>query len=495
MKKTLKRIAMAVAAAAVLTAVPFMSGCESSHPEAVITISYDGTEYELNYKLYRNMYPQTVRHFIELAESGFYNNTIIHNYSGSSYMYGGGYSYSDTYETDYDEGELGMLDYFEINSKEAEYYNLAINTDTLTPSVYRDYIDGNYIGVYDRVKKQIELFENDSSHGSKILKSTTGSLDDPEIINAIGEDLYHKLCDDIELLDMAGDEFDMAKVNSGELTPMFFGSAMTNFFLELSPMPQPRILQNGDLLSPDNELFSAFVFKIQANMNPAHRDRIAFMRICSGVFKKGMTVYHMQGGKPVKLAQPQQFLAQERTIVEEAYPGDIIGIFDPGIFGIGDSLSDEKLKIQFEDFPVFPPEIFARVQPKDSLKRKQFEKGIVQLAQEGAIQVFRQKDLGIESFIVGVVGSLQLEVLEYRLLNEYSAQLLMNQLGYSVARWVYAENEKDIENLKGLDNGMLVYDKKDRPVILVNNEWALNWILDRNPNLQFLTVPSDVAKI
>ena len=225
------------------------------------------------------------------------------------------------------------------------------------------------------------------------------------------------------------------------------------------------------------------------------RDRIAFMRICSGVFKKGMTVYHMQGGKPVKLAQPQQFLAQERTIVEEAYPGDIIGIFDPGIFGIGDSLSDEKLKIQFEDFPVFPPEIFARVQPKDSLKRKQFEKGIVQLAQEGAIQVFRQKDLGIESFIVGVVGSLQLEVLEYRLLNEYSAQLLMNQLGYSVARWVYAENEKDIENLKGLDNGMLVYDKKDRPVILVNNEWALNWILDRNPNLQFLTVPSDVAKI
>ena len=147
-------------------------------------------------------------------------------------------------------------------------------------------IDGNYIGVYDRVKKQIELFENDSSHGSKILKSTTGSLDDPEIINAIGEDLYHKLCDDIELLDMAGDEFDMAKVNSGELTPMFFGSAMTNFgvrsflekFLELSPMPQPRILQNGDLLSPDNELFSAFVFKIQANMNPAHRDRIAFIK-------------------------------------------------------------------------------------------------------------------------------------------------------------------------------------------------------------------------
>lgn len=169
MKKTLKRIAMAVAAAAVLTAVPFMSGCESSHPEAVITISYDGTEYELNYKLYRNMYPQTVRHFIELAESGFYNNTIIHNYSGSSYMYGGGYSYSDTYETDYDEGELGMLDYFEINSKEAEYYNLAINTDTLTPSVYRDNIDGRYIDALPTVIGEVgetHVIQNGALTGS-----------------------------------------------------------------------------------------------------------------------------------------------------------------------------------------------------------------------------------------------------------------------------------------------------------------------------------------
>ena len=238
-----------------------------------------------------------------------------------------------------------------------------------------------------------------------------------------------------------------------------------------------------------------FVFKIQANMNPAHRDRISFMRICSGVFDKGMSVYHKQSGKMVKLAQPQQFLAQERTIVEKAYPGDIIGVFDPGIFGIGDSLSDSSLKLQFEDFPVFPPEIFARVQPKDSLKRKQFEKGIIQLSQEGAIQVFRQEGVGLESYIVGVVGVLQLEVLEYRLLNEYSSKLLMNQLPYSVARWVYAEDKKLIENIKGLDNGMLVYDKKDRPVILVNNEWSLNWILERNPGIQFLTVPADVEKI
>ena len=207
-------------------------------------------------------------------------------------------------------------------------------------------------------------------------------MDDPKIKEMLGDELYENLCNDIELLDMAGDEFDMEKVNTGELTPMFFGSAMTNFgvqsflekFLEMSPMPQPRMLQDGTILSPENEKFSAFVFKIQANMNPAHRDRISFMRICSGVFDKGMSVYHKQSGKMVKLAQPQQFLAQERTIVEKAYPGDIIGVFDPGIFGIGDSLSDSSLKLQFEDFPVFPPEIFARVQPKDSLKRKQFER-------------------------------------------------------------------------------------------------------------------------
>ncbi|MCD8199273.1 MAG: peptide chain release factor 3 [Phascolarctobacterium sp.] len=364
-------------------------------------------------------------------------------------------------------------------------------------------IDGHYKGVYNRFKNTVELFEDDTSHGAKQLKSTTGTLNDPKIREMLDEETYKNLCNDIELLDLAGDDFDMEKVRNGQLTPMFFGSAMTNFgvksflekFLELSPAPQPRALQDGDVIEPDNENFSAFVFKIQANMNPAHRDRIAFMRICSGTFEKGMSVYHKQSDKIVKLTQPQQFLAQERTIVEEAYPGDIIGIFDPGIFGIGDSLSDNNLKLQFEDMPVFPPEIFARVQPKNSLKRKQFEKGIKQLSQEGAIQIFEQKGTGLESYVVGVVGVLQLEVLEYRLLNEYGAELLMNQLPFSVARWIYSGNQKAIDNIKGLDSGMLVYDKEGSPVILVNNEWSLNWLLERNPEIQFLNVPADLKKI
>lgn len=364
-------------------------------------------------------------------------------------------------------------------------------------------IDGRYKGVYNRVTHEVSLFKTDASHGSRQREEFTTDIHDPVIRETVGDEIFEALLNDIELLDMAGEAFSMEEVNKGELTPMFFGSAMTNFgvqeflekFLEMSPQPQPRTLLNGDLIEPDNDLFSAFVFKIQANMNPSHRDRIAFMRICSGVFDKGMSVYHTQSGKMVKLAQPQQFLAQERTIVEKAYPGDIIGLFDPGIFGIGDSLSDEKLKLTFEDFPVFPPEIFARVQPRDSLKRKQFEKGILQLSQEGAIQIFNQKHVGLESFVVGVVGQLQLEVLEYRLQNEYNAQLIMTALPFTVARWVYAEDPRAIEGLRGLDNGMLVYDKNDRPVILVNNEWALNWILQRNQGLEFLTVPPDKARV
>lgn len=364
-------------------------------------------------------------------------------------------------------------------------------------------IDGQYIGVYDRLKKQIELFENDKSHGSKVLKSTTGSIDDENFIKAIGEDNYQNLCNDIELLDLAGDEFDLEKVKEGKLTPMFFGSAMTNFgvrsflekFLELSPKPQSRPLNDGSHIEPENELFSAFIFKIQANMNPAHRDRISFMRICSGAFKKGMSVFHTQENKLIKLSQPQQFLAQERTIIDSAYPGDIIGVFDPGIFSIGDTVCAENLKIQFEDMPVFPPEIFARVQPKNSLKRKQFTKGILQLAQEGAIQVFEQRDIGLESYIVGVVGTLQLEVLEYRLLNEYSAELLINRLPYTVARWLNCADKEAIKNIKGLDNGMLVYDKKERPLILINSEWNLGWIQERNPEIEFLTVPGDAKHV
>ena len=268
---------------------------------------------------------------------------------------------------------------------------------------------------------------------------------------------------------------------------------MTNFgvkpflekFLELAPAPAPRQALE-EVVDPHSEDFSALVFKIQANMDKNHHDRIVFMRICSGKFEKGMTVLHQQSGKQIRLSQPQQFMATERTIIEDAYPGDIIGVFDAGTMGVGDTLCVPKHKVTFGDFPVFPPEFFARISPKDTMKRKQFIKGMTQLAQEGAVQIFEQAH-AMDSYIVGAVGMLQFEVLEYRLKNEYNVDLLNNTLPYSVARWI--DEDVDPKTLKGLDNAMVVKDNRGRSVILIANEWQMNWVVERNPDVTFLTAP------
>ncbi|MDY3982954.1 MAG: peptide chain release factor 3 [Veillonellaceae bacterium] len=354
-------------------------------------------------------------------------------------------------------------------------------------------INGNYKGVFDRESNTVELFAKDESHGTQKLASVKGSVDDPAFRDLLGKEEHQALIDDIELLDVAGDSFDIDRVRAGELTPMFFGSAMTNFgvkpflekFLELAPSPAPRKALEKTV-QPTSEDFSAFVFKIQANMNPNHHDRIVFMRICSGKFEKGMSVVHQQSGKTLRLSQPQQFMATERTIIDEAYPGDIIGVFDAGAMGVGDTLCDAKHRVTFGDFPVFPPEFFARVSPKDTMKRKQFLKGMTQLAQEGAVQIFEQPS-AMDSFVVGAVGMLQFEVLEYRLKNEYGVILENNQLPYSVARWV--DGNVDIASLKGLDNAMTVIDNRGRTVILISNEWQMGWIQERNPDVTFLETP------
>lgn len=361
-------------------------------------------------------------------------------------------------------------------------------------------IDGRYRGVFHRQTEKIELFSEDTTHGQEERASEIYDLNDPKVKEIVGEDVYQNLLDDIELLDVAGEEWSMEKVNHGELTPMFFGSAMTNFgvkgfleqYLKLAPVPQPRMSSKG-LISPDNPNFSGFIFKIQANMNPAHHDRLSFIRICSGKFERGMSVYHMQGGKQVKLAQPQQFLAQDRQIIDTAYPGDIVGLFDPGIFGIGDTLCMSNEKFLYAEFPVFPPERFARVSAKDTMKRKQFSKGIMQLTQEGAVQLFTQAGAGTDSYIVGTVGQLQFDVLEYRLKSEYNTDIVMNPQPYEVARWLEFEDGTPVtpESLRGADRGMFVYDIKNRPVLLVNNEWALGWIQDNNPKLKMYQVPPE----
>ena len=360
--------------------------------------------------------------------------------------------------------------------------------------------DGQYLGVYDRQEKKINLFTEDTSHGQTARVADTYTLDDPALIARIGQETHAALKDDLELLDEAGESFELEKIAAGELTPMYFGSAMTNFgvqdflegYIKLAPTPAPRNSSVG-LIEPNDDKFSAFVFKIQANMNPAHRDRLAFIRICSGKFERNMNVWHERSAKVIKLAQPQQFLAQDRQIIDTAYPGDIVGLFDPGIFGIGDTICEPSKKFKFADFPVFPPEKFARVQAKDTMKRKQFVKGIEQLTQEGAIQLFRQAGAGLDSYIVGTVGTLQFEVLEYRLKNEYNVGIEMVMQPFEVARWLAFEDGRNVtpESLKGTDRGMFVYDREENPVLLVSNEWALGWIMDNNPDIILGHVPFD----
>lgn len=350
-------------------------------------------------------------------------------------------------------------------------------------------IDGDFKGVYNRQLRQIELFTSDNTHGQAIVQSTKGGVDDPVFKDLLGEPYYSRLVEEIELLDMAGDDFDLGKVLKGELTPIFFGSAMTNFgvepfleeFLKMSPPPGEQIFDDK-LISPDSDNFSGFIFKIQANMNPNHRDRIAFLRICSGVFERGMQVTLSSTGKPVRLSQPQQFMAQEREIVETAYPGDIVGLFDPGIFRIGDALSTTG-DLTFKGIPSFPAEHFARVAAKDTMKRKQFLKGITQLSEEGAIQIFKQPDIGVEEFIIGAVGVLQFEVLEYRLKNEYNVDLKLNRLNYRHARWIRQING-DPRDLNVTSTTMLVQDRHENFVFLFENEWSIQWALDKNKGLE-----------
>ncbi len=223
-------------------------------------------------------------------------------------------------------------------------------------------------------------------------------------------------------------------------------------------------------------------------MNPAHRDRIAFIRICSGKFNKGMEVTHARRGKQVKLSQPQQFLAQDRTIIEEAYAGDIIGVFDPGIFNIGDTLYEGKQAFSFEGIPVFPPEHFASVNVVDVSKRKQFIKGISQISQEGAIQVFKPIDQGNGNPIIGVVGLLQLEVLEYRLKNEYGVDIRIDNLSYYTSRWIVGQkvNKNDLGYTQST---MLVVDQHQRQVVLFKDRWSLEKVIENNKDMQFVSMP------
>ncbi len=344
-----------------------------------------------------------------------------------------------------------------------------------------------FCGVYDRAMKTIERFHSGDNHDQVDIEQVEDYYDQ-RIKDIAGEHLHQKLCEDLELLDVAGDPFDEDKISRGELTPVFFGSAINNFgvqtflenFIKMAPTPTPRKSDQGEV-DPYDEAFTGFVFKIQANMNPAHRDRVAFLRICSGKFERGMTVKHVRAGKMIKLAQPQQFMAQDRDVVETAYPGDIIGLFDPGIFKIGDTLSLKK-ELRFEELPTFSPELFAKVSVKNAMKHKQYQKGIEQLTDEGTVQVFHAIQ-GPEETFLGVVGELQFEVFEYRMKMEYGVDVIMHRQPYQFARWIV---DGQAEPSAFRINSILVKDKKGHLVALFENEYAMRTAMEKLPDVKFL---------
>jgi peptide chain release factor 3 len=348
----------------------------------------------------------------------------------------------------------------------------------------------DFQGVYDRWSRQLLRFDRGQT-GARKAAMQVSDLDDPALRASIGETAYKELVDSIDLLHGAGTEFDAELFRAGELTPVFFGSALTNFgvepfldrFLELAPPPLPRATTDGTVVSPEDPQFSGFVFKIQANMDPRHRDRVAFVRVCSGHFVRGMDVIHVRTDKQLTLSRSLQFRAQERTLVEEAFAGDIVGIWDPGLLRIGDTLS-ENPGHEFAGIPRFSPEHFVRVVLTEPFKRKQLKKGLDQLSEEGAVQVFYDRERLEREPILGAIGRLQFDVIQYRLKSEYSVDVRFDPLPYQHARWM--EGEFDPAVLESLGGSLCLVDVESRPLVLFKNDFWLREALAKHPELGFV---------
>ncbi len=352
-------------------------------------------------------------------------------------------------------------------------------------------------GVYHRLENQLLIYEKGAERSRPVpLKGLT--LDAPEVIQELGEELAEQLKVELELLDGAGDAFDLQRYLKGELAPVFFGSALNNFGLEpllqalidMSPTPTPREAKER-LVQPNEPKFSGFIFKIQANMDPQHRDRVAFVRICSGYFQRGMKAYIVRLGKEQRLGRPTQFMAQDRSLVDEAFAGDIVGIHDPGVFKIGDTLTEGE-NLNYTGVPVFAPEHFCRVSLADPMKSKQLNKALDQLSEEGAVQVFRPIH-GTEQ-ILGVVGVLQFDVVQYRIQHEYGVKVNFTRLPYSAARWIQCDDVKAREEFVRAQAHVVCLDQHDHEAILLEDTWRLKFLQERFPKVQYLSTAENVAR-
>lgn len=342
-------------------------------------------------------------------------------------------------------------------------------------------------GLFDVYHQRVELHRPEEFGTEDRFIPLNSEMDIDENHPLHQESVYTQAREDIELLMEAGNEFSREDIAKGKLTPVFFGSALTNFgvqtfletYLEFAPAPSSHKDEDGDNIAPDNEEFSGFVFKIQANMNPAHRDRIAFVRICSGEFDRGMDVTLCRTGKKMRLNNSTQFMADARETVETAVAGDIIGLYDTGNFQIGDTLYTGKKAIQYEKLPQFTPELFMKVSAKNVMKQKSFHKGIQQLVQEGAIQLYTTYTTN--EYILGAVGQLQFEVFQHRMLNEYNTEVIMTPMGHRIARWI---DPKDFDEKMSSSRNILAKDRFEQPLFLFENQYAMNWFQDKYPDIE-----------
>jgi peptide chain release factor 3 len=352
-------------------------------------------------------------------------------------------------------------------------------------------------GIFDRRKNQIHLFER-SQHGRKEARDTILELGDPKIESLIEPDLYHQLKEELELLSEAGSALDLDLVRQGTMTPIFFGSAMTNFgvelfldaFLDYAMKPGAYSSTLG-MIEPTHEDFTGFVFKLQANMDPKHRDRVAFVRVCTGKFEKDMTVQHARTGKSIRLSRPQKLFAQGRESIDAAYPGDVIGLNNPGMFAIGDTIFCGK-RLEYAGIPCFSPELFAYLKNPNPSKFKQFQKGVSELQEEGAIQIMYSVDESKRDPILAAVGQLQFEVIQFRLQNEYGVETTLELLPYTAARWV--TNGWDILDKVGrIFNAATVKDGWGRPVLLFRNEWNVQQLMTDHDTLNLSRIAPVVS--
>lgn len=344
-------------------------------------------------------------------------------------------------------------------------------------------------GLFERRMRQSHLFQRTAAHGSKKAADTVVALGNSQIEPLIAQELYYQFKEELEILEGAGASLDLEAIHKGEMTPVFFGSAMNNFgvelflqsFLEYAAKPEAYNSSIGEV-SPTYPEFTGFIFKLQANMDPKHRDRIAFMRVCSGKFEKDMVVKNSRTGKTIRLSRPQKLFAQERESVEVAYPGDVIGLNNPGAFTIGDTVYTGE-KLLYPPIPSFSPELFAYLKNADPTQYKNFNKGVAELQEEGAVQILHSIDESKRDPILAAVGQLQFEVVQFRLAQEYGVETRLEMLPFSVARWVI-DSWVALDKVGRIFNSFVVKDRWERPVLLFKNQWNLQQVMSDHPDFE-----------